>query len=161
MAIWPDLALIAIQKEMVMRKALMYSKRLEKAGLTRTQAEVHLEILEEVIENEMATKNDIRDLKAFTASRESLMLAQDDIGEIRVLMATREELKEIKSQMVTKDELNEIKAQMATKDELNVLNQRVDHLATEIKLLESRVTIKLGLMLSAAVLALSAIIKLL
>lgn len=43
-----------------MKKALHYSRKLEEVGLTREQATVHLEILESVVEDEMATKADIQ-----------------------------------------------------------------------------------------------------
>ena len=46
-----------------MIKALKYSKQLEAVGLSREQAEVHLEILTEVIEGEMATKADLKKLE--------------------------------------------------------------------------------------------------
>ena len=47
---------------MGMRKALAYSKKLEEVGLTREQAEVHLEILDDIVEDEMATKQDLKNL---------------------------------------------------------------------------------------------------
>lgn len=47
-----------------MRKTLLYTKRLESVGLSRDQAEAHLQILEEVIEDEMATKADIQSSKS-------------------------------------------------------------------------------------------------
>jgi hypothetical protein len=46
-----------------MKNALQYSKRLESAGLSREQAEAHLEILSEVVEDEMATKTDLERLE--------------------------------------------------------------------------------------------------
>ena len=47
-----------------MRKALQYAKDLEGVGLTRDQAEVHLKILDELIEDDMAKKSDLIDLRS-------------------------------------------------------------------------------------------------
>jgi hypothetical protein len=56
-----------------MRKALVYSRRLKEAGLTQEQAEVHLGILEEIVEDEMATKSDILAMDSkFTAKFEQM-----------------------------------------------------------------------------------------
>ena len=46
-----------------MRHTLKYSKQLESAGLSRELAETHLQILEEIVEDEMATKADLRSSK--------------------------------------------------------------------------------------------------
>ena len=42
---------------------LKYSKLLEAAGITREQAEAHIRVIGEVIEDDMATKQAIKDLK--------------------------------------------------------------------------------------------------
>ena len=46
-----------------LRKAIKYSKQLVEAGLSQEQAEAHLEILEEILEEDVATKEDIRNLE--------------------------------------------------------------------------------------------------
>ncbi len=47
-----------------MFNSLKYVKQLEEAGVTRLQAEVHLQIMTEIIETNLATKQDIEDLKS-------------------------------------------------------------------------------------------------
>jgi hypothetical protein len=42
---------------------LMYAKRLKEAGFTETQAEVQAEAMKEIIDNQLATKQDILDLR--------------------------------------------------------------------------------------------------
>ncbi len=46
-----------------MFKSLRYTKKLEEVGLTREQAETHIEIMTEIIETNLATKQDIKDLE--------------------------------------------------------------------------------------------------
>ncbi len=47
-----------------MFNALRYTKQLEQVGLTREQAETHIQIMTEVMESNLATKFDIRDTKS-------------------------------------------------------------------------------------------------
>lgn len=42
---------------------LRYSKVLEAVGISRDQAEAHVKIIAEIVEGELATKQDIRELK--------------------------------------------------------------------------------------------------
>ena len=42
---------------------LAYAKRLEKAGVPETQAEAHAEAIAELIDDELATKRDIKELE--------------------------------------------------------------------------------------------------
>ena len=46
-----------------MFNALKYTKRLEEVGLTREQAEAHVFIMTEIIETNLATKEDLKDLR--------------------------------------------------------------------------------------------------
>jgi len=46
-----------------MKHALIYTKELEEAGLSREQAQAHLEILEEIVDGDMATKTDVQNVK--------------------------------------------------------------------------------------------------
>ena len=46
-----------------MFKALKYTKILEDVGLTREQAEAHIEIMTEVMDSNLATKQDVKDLR--------------------------------------------------------------------------------------------------
>lgn len=42
---------------------LKYSKILEAAGISRTHAEAQIHVMTEIVEDELATKQDIKDLK--------------------------------------------------------------------------------------------------
>jgi len=46
-----------------MFNSLKYVKQLEEAGVSREQAEVHLQIMTEIIETNLATKQDVKDLR--------------------------------------------------------------------------------------------------
>ena len=98
-----------------MIKALQYSKQLEAVGLSREQAEVHLRILTDVIEGEMATKYDLQKLTSELKTE---------------ISAVRSELK-----------------------------ADIQGLRAEMQQLESKMTIKLGLMQAASVAVLTAVIK--
>ena len=42
---------------------LRYSKLLEEAGVSREQAEAHIRIIAEIVEGDLATKQDLRELE--------------------------------------------------------------------------------------------------
>lgn len=108
-----------------MRRALLYSKKLEEAGLSRQQAETHLEILEEIVEDEMATKADIQSLKSeATRAVESLKLDTTRAIESLRLDTTRA---------------------------IEGLKSEIKQFRSEMMQMEYKITIKLGLMLAAAV----------
>ncbi len=46
-----------------MNNALKYVKILEGAGIVREQAEAHIEIISEILEDDLATKQDIKNLE--------------------------------------------------------------------------------------------------
>lgn len=46
-----------------MFNSLKYSKNLEAVGVSREQAEAHIQIIAEVVENDMATKQDLKELE--------------------------------------------------------------------------------------------------
>lgn len=46
-----------------MFNTLKYTKVLEEVGIPRAQAEPHVQIMTEIIESDLATKNDIKDLR--------------------------------------------------------------------------------------------------
>lgn len=59
-----------------MKKAILYTKKLESTGLTRDQAEAHLEILEEIFDMEVATKQDIEKLEQKIGSSEERIMSE-------------------------------------------------------------------------------------
>jgi hypothetical protein len=46
-----------------MFNTLSYTKKLEQAGVSREQAEAHVQIIAEIVEGDLSTKQDIKDLK--------------------------------------------------------------------------------------------------
>jgi len=46
-----------------MFNTLSYTKKLEQAGVSREQAEAHIQIIAEIVEGDLSTKQDIKDLK--------------------------------------------------------------------------------------------------
>ena len=47
----------------VLLNTLEYAKRLEAAGVSRKQAEAHIQIISNVVEVDMATKQDLREME--------------------------------------------------------------------------------------------------
>jgi hypothetical protein len=45
---------------------LKYAIQLEEAGVTRKQAETHMRIMSEIVETNLATKQDLKDLSSAT-----------------------------------------------------------------------------------------------
>ena len=52
-----------------MFNSLKYAKQLEGVGLPREQAEAHVQIMTEIVETSLATKQDLKDLKTDLESR--------------------------------------------------------------------------------------------
>ncbi len=50
-------------QEVAMFNTLKYTKKLESVGITREQAEAHIQIIAEIVEEDVATKNDLKDLE--------------------------------------------------------------------------------------------------
>jgi hypothetical protein len=46
-----------------MFNTLRYAKRLEEVGIPRDQAEAHIQIISEIIEGDVATKQDVKEIK--------------------------------------------------------------------------------------------------
>jgi len=46
-----------------MFNTLRYAKKLEEVGVSRSQAEAHIQIIAEFIEGDVATKQDVREIK--------------------------------------------------------------------------------------------------
>lgn len=49
-----------------MFNTLMYAKKLEEAGVSRPQAEAHVQIMAEIVEGNLATKQDMQELRSGT-----------------------------------------------------------------------------------------------
>ena len=46
-----------------MFNTLKYAKKLEEVGVSREQAEAHIQIIAEIVEGDLATKQDVKELK--------------------------------------------------------------------------------------------------
>ena len=73
-----------------MFNTLRYAKKLEEVGVSREQAEVHIQIMTEVMESNLATKNDLRDVRNEI---------KDVRGEIKDL---KSEIKELEYRLIIK-----------------------------------------------------------
>lgn len=60
-----------------MNNALKYVKMLEGTGITREQAEIQIQIISEILEGDLATKQDIKDLNAKFESIEHKILQSE------------------------------------------------------------------------------------
>jgi hypothetical protein len=108
---------------------LKFSHRLQQVGVSREQAEAHAELARDMVIAELATKADLgttgKDLQT-----EIKAVSKDLRGEIEVLSKDfRAEIKALRSDLQA--EIKEVRA--------------------ELRLLEQRMTIRLGAMLAAAV----------
>lgn len=53
----------AAPRRQPMFNTLRYAKRLEEVGIPRDQAEAHIQIISEIIEGDVATKQDVKEIK--------------------------------------------------------------------------------------------------
>lgn len=106
-----------------MFNTLKYVKKLEEVGITRQQAEAHIQIVSEIMENNLATRQDMNDL--------------------------RQEFKQDMSEM--RHEIAELRHEL--KHEISLLDQKMIQS-------EQRLTIKLGTIVSIAMGAAVALMKL-
>lgn len=117
-----------------MFNSLKYAKILVDAGLPRDQAETHIQILGDVIGEEMATKDDIKRL-------ESTMATKDDVRSLRA------DTKRLESTMATRDDFNMLKGDIKNlQSDIGRLESKITY---ESQNLEHRMTIKLGGLMAA------------
>ena len=108
-----------------MFNALKYTQELEKAGFSRDQAEASLKLLIEVMNENFATKSDLKETELRLES---------------AILATKSDLKE--------SELRLESAIFATRSDLNAVAQKLD---SSIREVEYKMTIKLGAMMTLAI----------
>ncbi len=125
---------------------LKFAKRLKEAGFTEQQAEALADAEAEFIEQNLATKLDIADIKR-------------DIKELEV--ALRTEIKQL--EVALRTEIKQLDATLRT--EIKQLEVKIEQirsdLARDMKDLEYRMTIKLGTLMVVAVGAIATLVKLL
>ena len=69
-----------------MFNTLSYTKKLEQAGVSREQAEAHIQIIAEIVEGDLSTKQDIKELKDEIQKLEYRLIIK--LGAIAVGLAT-------------------------------------------------------------------------
>lgn len=120
--------------------SLMYAKKLEEAGLTREQAEAHVQMLTDVVNSNLATRQDLKDLRGDLRA---------DIARVRTELKT--EIAQVRTELKTEiaEVRTELKAEIA--DLRNELRAETAGLHAEMRALEYRMTIKLGTIVSLAI----------
>ena len=125
---------------------LKFAKRLKEAGFTEQQAEALADAEAEFIEQNLATKRDIADVKR-------------DIKELEVTL--RNEIKQL--DVALRNEIKQL--DVTLRGEIKQLDVKIEQirsdLARDLKDLEYRMTIKLGTMMVVAVAAMATLVKLL
>jgi capsule polysaccharide export protein KpsE/RkpR len=110
-----------VLEEMEMFNALRYIKKLESAGFNREQAEIQVQLVLESIEEEMATKTDLSEIRTEMASMKGEL--KTDIAEVRTEMASmkgalKSDIAEVRTEMASmkgelKADIAEVRAEMA------------------------------------------------
>ena len=140
----------------------------DEAGFNEKQARVLVATFAEGIGENLATKEDVAALRSEMATKE-------DVAVLRSEMATKEEVAALRSEMATKEdvaalrsEVTILRSEMATKEDVAALRSEVAALRSEMPILrgemrelEQRMTIRLGVMIAAAVGIIVALDKLL
>ena len=116
-----------------------YVKRLTGAGMPESQAEVIADEQRALIEDQLATKQDIKALEA--ATKQDIAATRRDIKELET--TTRRDIEELRA--ATQRDIKESEA--ATRRDL--------------KELEQRMTIRLGIMMAASIIAVSTLVTIL
>jgi hypothetical protein len=142
----------------VLLDTLTYARKLRDAGFTDAQAQAVTEGLAFVLEERLATKQDLHDLR---------MATKQDLDDLR--MATKQDLDDHDHRMATKQDLDALR--LATKQDLDALrmatkqdlldlearldakiDRKIDDLRREMILrtseLERQLTVRLGAMLA-------------
>ncbi len=70
-----------------MNNALKYVKILEGTGITRDQAEAHVQIISEILEGDLATKQDIKDARQETRQHIKGLEAKFETLEHKILQS--------------------------------------------------------------------------
>ncbi len=118
-----------------MFNTLKYAKMLEDVGFSRDQSETSIKILVEVMDDKLATKQDLKDHRIAT---------QQDIQELRIVIQN--------SKTEIRQEFQEFKTEV--KQDLFALEQKLSK--TELNL-----TVRMGTMFAASIAIITAIQKLL
>ena len=112
-----------------MFNAFKYTKQLEEAGFSRLQAEMQLQIITEIVEGELATKQDLKITE--TGVRQELKSVETSL---------RQDLKTVDSSL--RQELKTVESSL--RQDLKILETNLEN---KIQQVEYRIIIKLGTLL--------------
>ena len=132
-----------------MFNTLKYAKILEEVGFTRDQSEMSVKILVEIMEDKLASKQDLQELQvALRQDVQNLgVSSKQDLQDLRVEI--QKDFQEFR--ITTKHDIQELRV------EIQQMKSDVQH---SIVQLESKLTIRMGTMLAASIAILTAIQKL-
>ncbi len=124
-----------------MFNALKYTRKLEEVGFTKEQAEENVQMVIEMVNENLATKSDFKELDfkfSYFATKEDFRKFEAKVDKLEANCATKEELKNLEYR----------------------LNKRMDAFEVKLVSLENRLTIKLGIMLGISMGLLSTLMNL-
>ena len=121
-----------------MINALKYTRSLEAVGFSREQAETHVQMISEIVEGDLATKQDL--LQTEKILRQDLHVFEQGL---------RQDIQLVEQSL--KQEIHSVRSDM---------RHEVSALENKMVQLEYRMTIKMGAMATATVGILAALIKL-
>jgi hypothetical protein len=139
---------------------LQYAKKLEEVGFSREQAEMTIGILNEVVESNLASKQDLKDFQAITRQEIRDFKASTQ-QEIRAFKAEiQEEIKDLRTS--TQQDIHELgsSTQREIKDLSSRMTQEFAAIRFEMQQMKSDLVIKLGAMMVTGIAVISALIKL-
>ena len=128
-----------------MFNTLRYAKMLEEVGFSRDQAETSVKILVEIMEDKLASKQDLQDFR---------VASKQDLQDLRV--ASKQDLQDLRIEaQQAKTEVQYSITQLESK-----LNYSLKEMRTDLQQMELKLTIRMGTMLAASIAILTAIQKL-
>jgi hypothetical protein len=131
-------------------------KRLEKVGVSRDQAETHIQIMSELMESNLVTGEQFKD---------GMFLLKEEMSSLRTelkeeISSVRAELKEDIASLHAEVKGNASSLRAEFKEEMSIFRGELKDIHHKIEQLESRMTIKLGAMMSLSIGILVTILKL-
>lgn len=123
-----------------MYNSLLYTQKLEACGFTREQAETTVSLVMETMDQHFATKADLRELdtsmkQQFTQMRFDV---SDQINGLRFQL--KEEIASVRTEL--KEEIASVRSE---------LKEDIASVRTDMKVMESRMTLKLGTIMLAGI----------
>jgi hypothetical protein len=131
-----------------MFNAFKYTKQLEEAGFSREQAEIQLQVITEIVEGDLATKQDLEIF--WTSLRQDFKTLETSL---------RQELKTVATSLRQDMKTLETGLRQDLKTSETGLHNRMDHFEGKLQQLEYRLTIKLGTFLIIGFTAMASLMK--